>query len=144
MTKYLGYTVSALLLLFCPIYDLLMAVGAAIILDTFTGVFKAVKLGGWKSIRSRKLSDIVSKMLLYEVCTLLLFLIDKFVLNEFVKHAFGFEYMFTKICAILLIFIELVSIKENIEAAYRIDIWKMVKKTIRRAREINEDVKEFR
>lgn len=144
MTKYLGYTVSALLLLFCPIYDLLIAVGAAIILDTFTGVFKAVKLGGWKSIRSRKLSDIVSKMLLYEVCTLLLFLIDKFVLNEFVKHAFGFEYMFTKICAILLIFIELVSIKENIEAAYRIDIWKMVKKTIRRAREINEDVKEFR
>lgn len=144
MTKYLGYTVSALLLLFCPIYDLLIAVGAAIILDTFTGVFKAVKLGGWKSIRSRKLSDIVSKMLLYEVCTLLLFLIDKFVLNEFVKHAFGFEYMFTKICAILLIFIELVSIKENIEAAYRIDIWKMVKKTVRRAREINEDVKEFR
>lgn len=144
MTKYFSYTLSALLLLFCPIYDLLVAVGAAIILDTFTGVFKAVKLAGWKSIRSRKLSDIVSKMLLYEVCIILLFLIDKFVLNEFVKHAFGFEFMFTKICAILLIFIELVSIKENIEAAYKIDIWKMVKKAMRRAREINEDVKEFK
>lgn len=144
MTKYMSYTISAVLLLFCPIYDLLVAVGAAIILDTFTGVFKAVKLTGWKSIRSRKLSDIVSKMLLYEVCTLLLFLIDKFLLNEFIKHAFGFEFMFTKICAILLIFIELVSIKENIEAAYKIDIWKMLKKAVRRAREINDDVKEFK
>lgn len=144
MSKYFAYTLSAVILLFCPIYDLLIAVGAAIILDTVTGVFKSVRLHGWRSIRSRKLSDIVSKMLLYEICVILLFLIDKFVLNEFVQHAFGFEFMFTKICAILLIFIELVSIKENIEEAYKIDIWKMLKNTVKRAREINDDIKEFK
>lgn len=142
--KYIQYLLASLLLLFVPIYGLLIAVGAAIVLDTFTGVFKSVKLNGWKSVRSRKLSHIVSKMMLYEICILLLFLMDKFVLNEFIKHAFGFDFMFTKICAILLIFIELVSIKENIEEAFKIDIWKMLKTALLRAKEINSDIKDIK
>lgn len=83
-------------------------------------------------------------MMLYEVCILLLFVIDKFVLNEFIEHAFGFQFMFTKICAILLMFIELVSVKENIEEAYNVDIWVMLKKTLSRAKEFSDDVKEIR
>lgn len=138
--KYIQYLLASIILLFVPIYGLLIAVGTAIILDTFTGVFKSIKLHGWRSVRSRKLSHIVSKMMLYEICILLLFVMDKYVLNEFVKHAFGFEYMFTKICAILLMFIELVSIKENIEEALKIDIWSMLKKALSRAKEINQDI----
>jgi hypothetical protein len=142
--KYVQYLIASLLLLFAPIYGLLIAVAAAIILDTFTGIFKSIKINGWKSIRSRKLSNIVSKMLLYEVCVLFLFLMDKYLLNEFIKHSFGFDYMFTKICAILLIFIELVSIKENIEEAFKIDIWAMIKKLLSRAKEIKSDVDEIK
>ena len=138
--KYINYIVSSLILLFVPIYGLLIAVGAAIILDTFTGIFKSVKLKGWSSIRSRVLSNIISKMALYEVCILFLFVIDKFLLNEFILHWFGFTFMFTKICAILLIFIELVSIKENIEAAFKIDIWKILKKSFLRAREVKDNI----
>lgn len=142
--KYIQYLIASVLLLFTPIYGLLIAVGAAIILDTFTGIFKSIKLNGWKSVRSRKLSNIVSKMLLYEVCVLLLFLMDKFLLNEFIKHAFGFDFMFTKICAILLMFIELVSIKENIEEAFKIDIWKMLKNLLNRAKEIKTDINDIK
>jgi hypothetical protein len=69
--------------------------------------------------------------------------IDKFVLNEFVKEVFGFEYMFTKICAILLIFVELVSIKENIEATFNINVWKLLKKSFNRAKEIKSDINEI-
>lgn len=82
-------------------------------------------------------------MALYEICILLLFVIDKYVLNEFIKHAFGFDYMFTKICAILLIFIELVSIKENIEESFKIDIWKLLKNLFNRAKEIKSDIDEI-
>lgn len=142
--KYIQYIFASLILLFVPIYGLLIAVGTAIILDTFTGIFKSIKLHGWKSVRSRKLSNIVSKMMLYEICILLLFVMDKFVLNEFVKHAFGFEFMFTKICAILLMFIELVSVKENIEEAFSVDIWKLLKNILSRAKEINDDIKELK
>lgn len=142
--KYIQYLIASILLLFAPIHGLLIAVASAIILDTITGIFKSIKLNGWKSVRSRKLSNIVSKMLLYEVCVLFLFLMDKFLLNEFVKHAFGFDYMFTKICAILLMFIELVSIKENIEEAFKIDIWAMLKKVLNRAKEIKTDINDIK
>lgn len=141
--RYINYIFASLVLLFVPIYGLLVAVGAAIILDTFTGIFKSIKLQGLNSIRSRKLSNVISKMALYEICILLLFVIDKYVLNEFIKHAFGFDYMFTKICAILLIFIELVSIKENVEESFKIDIWKLLKNLFNRAKEIKSDIDEI-
>jgi hypothetical protein len=142
--KYLQYILASIILLFAPIYGLLISVGAAIILDTFTGIFKSIKLEGFQSIRSRKLSNIVSKLLLYEICILFLFLIDKFLLNEFIIRSFGIEYMFTKICAILLIFVELVSIKENIESAFKIDLWAMIKKILSRAKEVKSDIDEIK
>lgn len=126
-----------------PIQGILVAVGAAIILDTFTGIFKSVKTNGWRSIKSRKLSQIVSKMLLYEICVVFLFIIDKFILNEFIFKWLSIDYMFTKICAILLIFIELVSIKENIEAAYNIKIWELVKKAFLRAKEVKDNIEDI-
>jgi len=142
--KYLQYILASIVLLFAPIYGLLISVGAAIILDTFTGIFKSIKLEGFQSIKSRKLSNIVSKLLLYEICILFLFLIDKFLLNEFIIRSFGIEYMFTKICAILLIFVELVSIKENIESAFKIDLWVMIKKILSRAKEVKSDIDEIK
>ena len=142
--KYLQYIIASILLLFAPIHGLLIAVASAIILDTITGIFKSIKIFRWKSVRSRKLSNIVSKMLLYEVCILFLFLMDKYLLNEFIMHAFGFQYMFTKICAILLMFIELVSIKENIEEAFKVDFWKMLKKILSRAKEIKTDINDIK
>ena len=83
-------------------------------------------------------------MALYEICIIFLFVIDKYVLNEFIKHAFGFDFMFTKICAIVLIFIELVSIKENVEESFKVDIWKLLKETFNRAKELKQDFNEIK
>lgn len=141
--RYINYIITSILLLFAPIYGLLIAVGASIILDTFTGIFRSVRLNGWLSIRSRKLSNVISKMALYEICILFLFVMDKYVLNEFVKHAFGFDFMFTKVCAIVLIFVELVSVKENIEETFSIDIWALLKKALNRAKETKDNINEI-
>ena len=83
-------------------------------------------------------------MELYEICILLLFVIDKYVLNEFIIRSFGITYMFTKICTILLIFVELVSIKENIEETFKIDIWKLLKKVFIRAKEIKSNIDDLK
>lgn len=141
--KYLNYFFASIALFFLPIYGLLIAVGVAILLDTITGVFKSIKLNGWRSIKSRKLSNVISKMVLYEICILLLFIIDYHILNKFVIKTFNIKFMFTELCAIMLIFIELVSIKENIEASFNIDIWKLLKKTFNRAKEIKTDINEI-
>jgi Bacteriophage holin family len=144
MKSYLNYLLSGLILFFAPIQGLLIAVAFGILLDTFTGIFKSVKLNGWCSIRSRRLSHIISKMLLYQTTILLLYVIDKFLLNEFVKLHFTIDFMFTKLVAILLIFIELVSIKENVEEALKIDIWKMLKNLLNRAKEVKDDIDEIK
>lgn len=144
MKTYLNYILSGLILFFAPIQGLLIAVAFGIFLDTFTGIFKSIKLNGWRSIRSRRLSHIVSKMLLYQITILLLFVIDKFLLNEFVKLHFTIDFMFTKLVAIVLIFIELVSIKENVEEALKIDIWKMLKNLLNRAKEVKTDINQIK
>ena len=86
MKTYLNYFFSGLILFFAPIQGLLIAVAFGIFLDTFTGIFKSIKLNGWVSVRSRKLSNVISKMLLYHICIILLFGIDKFLLNELVSY----------------------------------------------------------
>lgn len=144
MKTYLNYIFTGLILFFAPIYGLLIAVGIAIVLDTFTGIFKSIRLNGWRSIRSRRLSHIVSKILLYQTTILLLFVIDEFVLNEFIQINFTIKFMFTKLVAILLIFVELVSIKENIEEALKVDIWKILKTILNRAKEVKEDINQIK
>ena len=41
-------------------------------------------------------------------------------------------------------FIELVSIKENIEESFKIDIWKMLKNLLNRAKEIKTDINDIK
>lgn len=144
MKTYLNYILTGLLLFFAPIQGLIIAVGISIALDTFTGIFKSIKLNGFKSIRSRRLSNVISKMFLYQITIILLFVIDKFLLNEFINMHFTIKYMFTKLVAIVLIFVELVSIKENIEEALKIDVWKLLKNTFKRAKELKSDINEIK
>jgi len=144
MRTFLLQLLAALLLFFAPIQQLVMVVGLAIMLDTFTGIYKSVKLGGWKSIRSRKLSNIISKMVLYEVSIIVLYPIDKFLLNELLLNVVSVQFFSTKIACVLLILVELTSIKENIEAALKINIWQVLKKAIHRAKELKGDIDEIK
>lgn len=116
-----------------------MAVGLSIFLDTITGVFRSVKLSGWKSIRSRKLSDLAGKVVLYNAAVITIYVIDHFLIGEFTKLYFSTEFFFTKIIALVLIVIELTSVKENFEEAFNVNIWKLLKNTINRAKEIKQD-----
>lgn len=140
MKTYLIYIFTATCLFFAPIKGLMLAVGAAIVLDTFFGIYRSIKIRGWKFITSRKLSEIVSKMLLYQSCIICLYVIDFFILSEFFQKWFSISFFATKMCAILLIFIEGVSIKENFEGATGLDVWGQVKKALGRAKEVKTSV----
>jgi hypothetical protein len=131
---------TGIVLFFTPIQGLILAVGMSIFLDTFTGIYKSIKLFGWKSIRSRKLSNIISKILLYEASIICLYVMDFYVLNELLLEISSVKYLATKLTAVALILVELTSIKENIEEALKIDIWKILKNFIRRAKEVKGNV----
>ena len=138
MKTILIYLLVSFCLFFAPIKGLLIAVGVAIALDTIFGIFKAIRIK--EEINSRRMSNIVSKFVLYQMSVLLLFAIDKFLLGEFFKIWFQIDNFFTKVVAIILIFIEMTSIKENFEVAFKVNIWKLLKTTIQRAKYIKNEI----
>lgn len=144
MKTFLLYLLTATCLFFSPIVGLLIAVGAAIVLDTAFGIYRSVKVKGWKFVTSRRLSEIISKMLLYEMCIICLYVIDFFALSEFFQKWFSVSFFATKVCAIVLIFIEGVSIKENYEKATGRDIWALIKKALSRVNEIKDSITDFK
>lgn len=126
---------------FMPISGILILIGLSVILDTITGVWKARKLK--TPVTSRKLSAIISKILLYEVTVMLFYLIDYFILNDIVLTFFSVELMTTKILALVLVSIEVISMNENVKSVKQIDIWQSLKNLFARAKEVTQDFKEI-
>ena len=123
---------------FLPITGILFLIGFAILVDTITGIWKAKKLG--IPITSRKLSAIISKLMLYEVAVILFYLIDRFILNDIILTFFSVPLMLTKILSLVLVSIEVISISENYKAVKGIDLWQAMKLLFARARDIKQDI----
>jgi hypothetical protein len=123
---------------FFPVQGILIAVGAAIALDTITGIYKSVKTR--QPLISRRFADVILKMFVYEFVTIMIFTIDHFLLSEFFCLWFSVNYFFTKACATVLIFTEIVSIKENIEQAHGINFLKQLRNTLRRTKDLKDDI----
>ena len=123
---------------FLPITGILFLIGFSIVIDTITGIWKSKKLG--VPITSRKLSAIISKLMLYEVAVILFYLIDRFILNDIILVFFSIPLMLTKILSLVLVSIEVISISENYKAVKGIDLWQAMKLLFARARDIKQDI----
>ena len=123
---------------FLPISGILFLIGFAILVDTITGVWKAKKLK--LKITSRKLSAIISKLLLYEVAVIGFYLIDYWILNDIILKFFSVPLMLTKILSLVLVSLETLSISENYKAVKGIDIWSAFKNLLQRSKEIKQDI----
>ena len=127
---------------FLPISGILIMIGVLISIDTITGIWKANKLG--EKITSRKLSSIISKLALYEITVIMFFLIDKFILNEIILTFFSVPFMLTKVVALVLSSIEVMSINENYKIVKGIDLWQSMKLLFARAKEVKEDLNKLK
>jgi hypothetical protein len=136
--KYLQYLFVSLVTFFLPIQGLLIAVGAAIALDTCTGLYKASKTG--VPIISKRFRAVISKMLVYELCMVFIYCIDYHLLSEFFNIWFSVSLFFTKVCSLVLILAELISIKENIEEAHKFKFLQKIRSVLKTSKEIKDDV----
>ena len=127
-----------------PAIPLILTVGIFIVADTIFGVIKTVKQKGWKGYTSKGLSSIISKMVLYSSCVLLIFCLEKFILDEFVKILTAIPFFLTKIVAILLCYIEIKSILENFEEITGVNLWKTFKSLLSRAKSIKKDIEDLK
>lgn len=127
-----------ILVFFAPIQGILITVGGFIALDTATGVWKSKKND--IPITSKKLSKVISKMVLYNSCVLLSYLLDYYVIGDILEKLFSIEGLMVKVVALLLIFIESKSINENYYAAKGVNLWSEFKKLLSRGQEISQDI----
>ena len=134
--------VSICLAFFMPISGILIMIGVLISIDTFTGIWKANKLE--EKITSRKLSSIISKLALYEITVIMFFLIDRFILNDILLTFFSVPFMLTKVVALVLSSIEVMSINENYKVVKGIDLWQSMKLLFARAKDIKDDINKIK
>jgi hypothetical protein len=141
-TKFKLYStklMAIILSFFLPIVGILILIAASVILDTITGIWKAKKLK--QPITSRRLSAIISKILLYEATVMLFYAMDYFLLNDIVISFFSIELLTTKVLALTMVSIEVISINENYKAVKGIDLWASLKNLFARAKEVTSDFK---
>lgn len=124
-----------------PIKPLILLVGVCISLDTFFGIYRAIKQR--KKITSRALSAVISKMALYEFALILFYFIDSIILNDITKSFTPVDLFITKMVAAVLVSVEMLSILENIKLATGHDFIGMAKKTLRRSKSIKNEVEDI-
>ena len=130
-----------LLSFFIPIKAIIILVGVMIFLDTILGVTASVrnKIG----ITSKLLSSIVSKMILYQSAVILIYCIEYFILGDLILMFTSTPLFLTKVVATLLVGIEFLSITENINKGWGINVWTKLKNLLKRSKEVKSDVNEI-
>ena len=115
----------ASLAVFLPIKELMLTIGFLVSADLVVGIWKAIKTG--QRIRSRRMSDTVTKLLLYQLAIMSGFLIETFIISELIP--------ITKLIATVVAIIEFKSIIESIESVTGKDLWSKIKTIIGRKSE---------
>jgi hypothetical protein len=133
-TKLLLLATSFLAVL-SPVKPMIYIAILAIILDTCFGIWRSVKKGGWKAIRSRRLSHVVSKSLLYCGAILFIFLIEKYIAADLLSHFIAVDLVMTKIVAFFCVAVEIKSINESYESVTGKNLLKSFREFVTRAKE---------
>lgn len=126
---------------FLPVVPLILLVGLLILGDTILGIWAAKKRG--EKITSRKLGNIIPKMVLYQGAVITAFILDTWLLGEFIGLIFDIEILFTKLVALTLIFIEGVSLDENFTYISGKNMFTAFKQMITRTASIKDEIKKL-
>jgi hypothetical protein len=129
MKQYLSYLFVSLLAVFAPVIPLLLTIGCLITIDFIIGIYRAFKMK--EVITSRKMGNTISKMLLYQLTILSLFVFETYILQGLLPV--------TKIGAGMISVTELKSIDESVEKMTGIGVWKKLTKIIRRGESQTKD-----
>lgn len=133
-TKLLLLATSFLAVL-SPVKPMIYVALLAIVLDTSFGIWRSVKKGGWKAIRSRRLSHVVSKSLLYCGAILFIFLVEKYIASDLLAHFIAVDLVMTKIVAFFCVAVEIKSINESYESVTGKNLLKSLREFVTRAKE---------
>lgn len=122
-----------------PIWLIMLAVGAFILLDTIVGIWRSKKLG--IKLTSKKFNTIWNKMFIYQSVIITFFFLDQAIMNQIVLMFFSVDFLLTKILALILISSEFYSIDESYKQATGTGLLELLKKNIKIGKDIKKDIK---
>ena len=123
-----------------PIKGLLLVVGLSIAADTIIGIYKAKKLK--QKITSHRLSAVITKMLLYQSAVITSFILEKYLLGEFVLLFSSISFLLTKLLAVVLISVELKSVDESYKIITGVSLIDKAKKLLTRYKKIKKEIQD--
>ena len=133
--------VFSLMTILAPVKPMVLMAVATIILDMGFGIWRSVKKNGWASIRSRRLSNTISKSLLYSGAIVFIFLLEKFVLADLLAYFISVDLLMTKAFTAFCVFTEMKSINENYFSVTGINVWEKFMQFVKRSKEQVEELK---
>lgn len=133
---------SSFLAVISPIKPLIYVAVLAIFLDTCFGIWRSIKINGYTSFRSRKLSHTISKTFLYSLAIVFVFFVEKYIAADLVAHFIAIDLILTKAVALFCVFTEVISINESYESVTGRNILKSLKSFVLRAKEEADKIKE--
>lgn len=135
MKAKLALMITSMLAVIAPVFPMIYIAILAILIDTGFGIWRSVRKGGWKSIRSRRLSHVISKSLLYSGAILFTFLIEKYIAADLIAQFIAIDLVMTKVIAFFCVVVEVKSINESYESVTGKNMLRAVKSFITRAKE---------
>lgn len=130
--------ILAFLTILTPIKPLILIAFSAIIFDTYFGLWKTVRTKGWKAIRSRRLSDTITKTLLYVGAIVMIYMSEKYMLGGIVDHYAHIDNVLTKAFTLFCVVTEGKSINESYYTVTGKNLWNSFISLVKRAREESE------
>lgn len=119
-TKFLVF-LTLVVTFFAPVIPFVITTFCFIVFDTIMGLMKVKYVGEKRNSNGFK-RGFIPKVIIYTLVLFLVFMADKLITSDPVKHYTQFEYVITKIVALILIFIECWSIDENFKAIFNVSI----------------------
>jgi len=135
MKAYLTTLLGGLAALLTPIKPLILMAFFAIVLDTYFGIWKTVRKDGWKAVRSRRLSDTITKSLLYVGAIIVIFLAEQFILSDIFKNYTNVQFMLTKLFTLFCLITEVKSMSESYKDVTGKNLWRAFFIFVQRTRE---------
>ena len=139
-TKLTIIAISTLAIL-APVAPLVLIAVLSIVLDTCFGIWRSVKKNGWSSIRSRRLSDTITKSLLYSGSIVFIFLLEKYVVSDILGHFISIDLLLTKAFTLFCVITEVKSINESYFSVTSVNVWDKFVKFLKRGKEQLDELK---
>lgn len=131
----------SMLSVLAPVKPMVLLAIATIILDMCFGIWRSVRKNGWTSIRSRRLSNTISKSLLYSGAIVFIYLLEKYILSDLLAYFIAVDLLMTKAFTAFCVFTEVKSINESYFSVTGINVWDKFIGFVKRGKEQIEDLK---